>query len=454
MFRPRSVSRTKELLSAIVLSSLIVLTQGTQTYATVDDTRNLLKSGVYYVDATGAAGVCGDTSTIIGGEEENLNIPLRGETNEEKVWNFFSDIGLEAVQVAGIMGSLSVESGFDPFNQENAYPFTFEGRGGWGLAQWTAGRRDVLRDAVITELGEEYYIPTEQAGAFIGGIEEENLLRFQLQHLVRESKGRTIRSFFTVDGTKIGPEGAVDATGQNIRNEWDALKLTKTTIQATYFWEDNFERPASALQSKRVDIADRLVDTYLEGGTNAAASFSCSATTAGASDDVDTSNLSCPDGTVDEGTRQDYSLGRAPTVRLRVCTINEANGNEAVTIRIVNASIAGAAKSMAEAAERDGVILVGSAYRSYDEQISLRIKNCNGNTTDRGARCRPPTAVPGNSQHEVGLAIDFSSIYSFSGCGGSTCPSSPSWVWLTENAATYGFKQLRSESWHWSPSGS
>ena len=57
--------------------------------------------------------------------------------------------------------------------------------------------------------------------------------------------------------------------------------------------------------------------------------------------------------------------------------------------------------------------------------------------------CSPPTARPGQSMHEVGLAIDFSN------CGsGSTC-----FRWLRANAGGYGFINLPSEPWHWSVNG-
>jgi LAS superfamily LD-carboxypeptidase LdcB len=58
--------------------------------------------------------------------------------------------------------------------------------------------------------------------------------------------------------------------------------------------------------------------------------------------------------------------------------------------------------------------------------------------------CRPPTAKPGTSQHEVGLAIDFSNCSSRS----SAC-----FQWLAGNAARFGFHNLPVEPWHWSTTG-
>lgn len=51
-----------------------------------------------------------------------------------------------------------------------------------------------------------------------------------------------------------------------------------------------------------------------------------------------------------------------------------------------------------------------SAYRPADEQIYLRKQNCGTSQYDiykkPAMQCRPPTAIPGTSQHERGKAID------------------------------------------------
>jgi LAS superfamily LD-carboxypeptidase LdcB len=62
--------------------------------------------------------------------------------------------------------------------------------------------------------------------------------------------------------------------------------------------------------------------------------------------------------------------------------------------------------------------------------------------------CSPPTAIPGRSKHEQGLAIDFS----HNGRAIQT-RSSPAFQWLAANAGSYGFRNLPSEPWHWSTDG-
>lgn len=96
-------------------------------------------------------------------------------------------------------------------------------------------------------------------------------------------------------------------------------------------------------------------------------------------------------------------------------------------------------------AAADGLILTGSGYRSTQRQIELRTAHCGGDVYGRPAgACGPPTARPGSSLHEVGLAIDFDNCSSRA----SVC-----FTWLAEHAAEHGFKNLPSEPWHWSTSG-
>ncbi|MEJ1237427.1 peptidoglycan-binding protein [Chryseolinea sp. T2] len=105
------------------------------------------------------------------------------------------------------------------------------------------------------------------------------------------------------------------------------------------------------------------------------------------------------------------------------------------------------------AAAREGVSLSGGGYRSGDEQIRLRIAHCGGNTQYNiyekpSSQCTPPTAPPGRSMHEQGLAIDFT----YNG-GGIKDHSNPGYIWLAKNAARFGLYNLPSEAWHWSVNG-
>ena len=99
----------------------------------------------------------------------------------------------------------------------------------------------------------------------------------------------------------------------------------------------------------------------------------------------------------------------------------------------VDASIAGNVKAMIEAAKRDGVDLkITSAHRSREQQEVLYQKYLNG-TGNLAAK-------PGTSNHESGLAIDFTNT-----------PGAH--AWLAKNAGRFGLKNLPGEPWHYSTTG-
>lgn len=117
--------------------------------------------------------------------------------------------------------------------------------------------------------------------------------------------------------------------------------------------------------------------------------------------------------------------------------------------------------AMVKKAKDAGYTLTGGAYRSTARQTELRRRNCHGNITGKYPKppCSPPTAVPGTSNHERGLAVDFS-------CNGKLI----NWVsdvnavgyqpartispetkkcfeWLKANSGN--MTNLQSENWHW-----
>ncbi len=118
----------------------------------------------------------------------------------------------------------------------------------------------------------------------------------------------------------------------------------------------------------------------------------------------------------------------------------------------VDTSIATSVQALLDAASADGITLSGWGWRDTNTQIRLRRQHCG--TTEYAiyrmpsSQCSPPTARPGSSQHERGLAIDFT----YNG-GSISTRRSPGFRWLDANAAAFGFKNLASEPWHWSTTG-
>lgn len=114
----------------------------------------------------------------------------------------------------------------------------------------------------------------------------------------------------------------------------------------------------------------------------------------------------------------------------------------------VHHSIAEQLEALLAAAEADGIVLGGGGHRSSEAQIRLREAHCPDVWESPPSACTPPTARPGSSLHERGLAIDFT----YNGDGIST-QDNPAFVWLAANAERFGFYNLPSEPWHWSTTG-
>jgi hypothetical protein len=114
----------------------------------------------------------------------------------------------------------------------------------------------------------------------------------------------------------------------------------------------------------------------------------------------------------------------------------------------VHTSIAAPVTRLIADARAAGIDLDGSGWRSPNEQIRLRREHCGSSYQDvflaSSSSCSPPTARPGKSLHERGLAIDFHN------CATRTTAC---YRWLATNAHRYGMFNLPSEPWHWSVTG-
>jgi len=119
---------------------------------------------------------------------------------------------------------------------------------------------------------------------------------------------------------------------------------------------------------------------------------------------------------------------------------------------VVDASLGISVQLLVNDAAAAGIGLCGSGFRTYEEQVQLRRQHCG--TSDAAvfdappSSCSPPTARPGTSNHEDGLAIDFACAD-----GQPMTHASPCYQWLAGNAENYGLYNLPSEPWHWSTTG-
>ena len=106
---------------------------------------------------------------------------------------------------------------------------------------------------------------------------------------------------------------------------------------------------------------------------------------------------------------------------------------------------------LGDAAEA-GYDMCGYGYRDPADQIAVRRSNCGTSNYAiyqvPASSCRPPTARPGSSMHEQGLAIDFTvgRRHDRVGRAPPTAGSRPT-------PPNYGMYNLPGEPWHWSVDG-
>lgn len=127
-------------------------------------------------------------------------------------------------------------------------------------------------------------------------------------------------------------------------------------------------------------------------------------------------------------------------------------------------SISTSLQGLLDESWKAGINLSGGGFRTREQQIALRIKNCKD--VNDSATCKPKTATPGTSRHESGLAFDFTckptnSTYTEfklinldAESGYSANPETKKcFEWLKTNASKYGLKNYSEENWHWSTDG-
>ena len=170
---------------------------------------------------------------------------LVGKDVPEKIWRFLVDRGLTAEQAAGVLGNIQAESGFDTGVEEKS------GGGGFGIVQWTGGRRTQLEKAAQEK-----------------GVEVSDLA-FQLDFLLQELKARKTNS------VKNFPRYY-----EGYANEWDAQMGQKNIEDALVAFHNNFERSHLWDDATSAQNAyDRVIAARLTFAQNAYASFKSIAST-------------------------------------------------------------------------------------------------------------------------------------------------------------------------------
>jgi zinc D-Ala-D-Ala carboxypeptidase len=214
-----------------------------------------------------------------------------------------------------------------------------------------------------------------------------------------------------------------------------ALTAANATVQAR---AAAFGRTASAWKAARIAYA-------------AATNQVTTATTAG---QTATKAVSDAEQTIGLLPQLDAALAaRTAAISEEVVTQTRASFAIAQTTQVygitVNKIVAYPFQRMIDDAAQAGIKLSGGGFRTKQQQIALRTTNgCPDIWTAPASSCRVPTAIPGRSLHELGLAIDITS-----GNKIISDRKSAAFTWLVANAGRYGLANLPSEPWHWSITG-
>lgn len=181
---------------------------------------------------------------------------LAGNDNPEKIWNFLVGKGLTAIQTAGFLGNMQAESHFEPRLVEYGYlnsrgetskagqPSSLDdnvppdtgprGQPGYGIVQWTGGRKQPLRDKSAST-----------------GLKASDL-GLQLERLWEELQG------------------------PYKNNVYEPLTKSTTLDEATYLVLTKFEVPSNIEATKpvRLSFARDILNRYGSGGGGASANLS------------------------------------------------------------------------------------------------------------------------------------------------------------------------------------
>src|SRR5699024_1133496 len=368
-------------------------------------------------DDVTSASVCSDSSTPSSGPEQVV-----GSDIEEKSWNYLRGAGYSEQQTAGALGSLEHESHFNPFIAEGVSG-TPTVSTGWGMAQWTGSRHVAIRDAVIAELGDRFYVAApsmEQLPDSMTQDDVDSMVLFQLRYIIDEL------------------EGTEKAAG-------DHLASRTTVAEATRSFTLRYERPGVVAMDERIAYAEDIYEQYAgspvpdAGGTStraqtdtpsatmtpqdvasavgASTGADCGGSSIAPSGDVGqvaerpsgpegcaniagltkpSASPSCPDRPSDRATTRAYYNGTGAQVRRRALDGATAASGRPI---IMNATLAPAFVAFWNEAKQAGIDLsFTSTYRSHAKQESLYASSPGG------------AARPGWSNHEFGMAFDIAGV--------------------------------------------
>ena len=194
-----------------------------------------------------------DTGTDMSGSVSAANI--KASENKTKVWKFLKANGYSDEAAAGIMGNMQSESGFDPGIEER----TTRKDKGYGLCQWTFGRRtrlesfarskgkpasniDVQLDYLLKELKTSYkscYVPKFRESTDIEYTTWTFLSRFEKpaamssQYPIRLNNAKRILKIYkgmSSDGIQTDTDADSDPAANATRRDFDILAAYSVSV--------------------------------------------------------------------------------------------------------------------------------------------------------------------------------------------------------------------------------
>lgn len=270
-------------IAIIVSIPVLIFTDNTITSA-MTYTDRLIQEQVWYEPCALTAGITG-TGTGSGSST------LVGSDNAEMVWNYLKSKGFSDEQTAGIMGNLAWESGDPSFNNATSSE-ELSGGGGFGLAQWTGGRRTAIENAA-------------------GGKDSPKLvdLQFQLDYLYQEMQTRTERD----GGSKTEEQG---------------IKEITDTREATEYFMYHYERPGDLRLEERAAFADAYLAKYGTGDSSASAGSGSSGSSSGGG------NEDCVCTPKDSGVTSDATAGSDKRIQEVIDTAVTESQGKGVDLRV------------------------------------------------------------------------------------------------------------------------
>lgn len=282
--------------------------------------------------------------------------------------------------------------------------------------------------AILDASGNQDKITAEYGKCFDGSLQMGDMLADK--YIVRDTDGNILS-----DDSLCSPKslGVNNPTYGNMVFRWRVAQSYNNTLDQLMGAQDITESSAIATSPPAAPATGQIVGNVGESSS----SVDCAA---------NTKDL----GTVTSKYSGALKQGSGP-LTIRLCQLSSIGGSgdnpQGSNVSggaVLNSRVAGAWQALGEkakAAKPSGVQLSAtSSFRLND--------SCGG--TGNGSAC----AKPGQSLHQLGVAIDFATMTvkgtSTMSCSGrGTQVGNKGWDWLNNNAAQFGFKQYSFESWHW-----